>query len=65
MNNPDKPHYRTMIELFYVDVGSLLHKKLPSINAYNVSIPNSHILRDSFSVKYENTFGRMVLGWIN
>jgi len=29
MNNPDKPHYRTMFELFYVDVGGLLHKKLP------------------------------------
>ena len=29
MNNPDKPNYRTMFELFYVDDGSLLHKKLP------------------------------------
>ena len=31
MNNPDKPNYRTMFELFYVDVGSLLHKKTTTI----------------------------------
>ena len=31
MNNPDKPNYRTMFELFSLDVGSLLHKKTTTI----------------------------------
>ena len=34
------------------------YHSLQSINAFNVSIPNSHISRDSFSVKYVNTFVR-------